>query len=349
MGLINCSFESFVNGIQKQNKKIICYGAGMLPLYAEPLLRQYDLVGNIEFFVDGDPEKTGKMVFYTDSSFKIRSPQILKTVEQQNYVILIMIERYNLILRDLADIVNMEKWDCYAYPLLNSSYFNSKERNPIVYGCELHIPKTIHYVWFGKKEKDKLHQYCIDSWKDKCPEYEIVEWNESNYDVRKNKYTSQAFEKRKWAYVSDYARLDILYRYGGVYLDTDVELLKPIDKLLYTEAFICYGEWPAPNSGAGIGCIPNNNMIREMMETRENIPFIQKNGVADPYTNSNYEENVLLKYGFSMNFDHQVKNGMAIYPPDIIAPISVVGKDTYITERTIGIHYCNNSWRNTNE
>ena len=99
------------------------------------------------------------------------------------------------------------------------------------------IPKVIHYCWFGKNELPEDAKRCIASWKKFCPDYEIIEWNETNYDVRKNKYMSDAYDEKKWAFVSDYARIDIIYNYGGIYLDTDVELLRPLDELLKDKMF----------------------------------------------------------------------------------------------------------------
>lgn len=94
------------------------------------------------------------------------------------------------------------------------------------------IPKVIHYCWFGKNKKSKLIIKCIKSWKRICPEYKIIEWNESNYNIDCNDYVREAYKSQKWAYVADYARFDILNQYGGVYLDTDVELIRSLDPLL---------------------------------------------------------------------------------------------------------------------
>ena len=93
------------------------------------------------------------------------------------------------------------------------------------------IPKVIHYCWFGGNEMSELEKKCIESWKTQCPDYEIIRWDETNYDVTKNLYMQQAYAAKKWAFVSDYARLDILYQHGGIYLDTDVELLQSLNTL----------------------------------------------------------------------------------------------------------------------
>ncbi len=348
MPLIDCSFDEFAGHVKTKNKEVICYGAGMLPLYVEPLFSRYDLLRHIRLFIDGDPQKEGKIVPFHDRSVKIAPPAHLRTLEAKDQVILITAECYEEIFCSLGRYLDLNQWECYAYPLLNLSYFQSGAAERLIYGSDIRIPKVIHTIWFGGNEKEELHLRCIESWKRHCPHYEIVEWNESNYDVHQNKYTAQAYETGKWAYVSDYARLDILYQYGGIYMDSDVELLKNPDALLTTNAFLCFGEWPAPNSGAGIGCIKGHALIGEMMETRERLDFTRKDGKGDPHTNSNYEMHTLMRHGFQMDFSLQIKEGLALYPPDVIAPVSRTGRDSFLSDRSFGIHYCNNSWRDGN-
>lgn len=120
------------------------------------------------------------------------------------------------------------------------------------------IPKRIHYCWFGGNPKSELIKNCIASWQEKCPDYEIIEWNESNYDVTANSYVKEAYEAKKWAFVSDYARLDIIYNRGGVYLDTDVELYTSLDDLLKYDAFYCFESSRNINSGLGFGAVKDH-------------------------------------------------------------------------------------------
>ena len=117
------------------------------------------------------------------------------------------------------------------------------------------IPKKIHYMWLGGKEIPRNLQLCIDSWKKYCPDYEIVQWNESNYDIGKNKYMKMAYENKKYGFVPDYARLDILYNYGGIYMDTDVEVVRSLDDLLYQSAFCGVEKWQTINFGGCSGCL----------------------------------------------------------------------------------------------
>lgn len=340
------SFHEFSEYIKRTEKKVICYGAGMLPRYIEPFLHNQGLASHISLFIDRDLCKRGRTLQYAGRDLRIEAPEYLEKLDAERYVILITAEKYREIQKNLANIGFSSQWECYAYPVLNLDYFQRIERENIFSNAPSQMPKAIHYTWFGGREKSELQKKCIESWHICCPDFEIQEWNEGNYDIHKNQYMEQAYENHKWAYVSDYARLDILHQHGGIYLDTDVELFGSLSPLLNTRAFICFGEWPVPNSGAGMGSIKGEELLKELMATREKIPFIQDGGQLDPCTNSNYEMQVLMRRQFHMDATFQQKNGIALYPPDIIAPMSLVGERAFVTERSLGIHYCLNTWRN---
>ena len=133
------------------------------------------------------------------------------------------------------------------------------------------IPKVIHYCWFGGNPIPEKDRRYIEGWKEKCPDYEIIEWNERNYDVSKNKYMAQAYEEKKWGFVSDYARLDLVYQYGGIYFDTDVELLKPLDNLLELEMFCGFESTKYVNFGIGFGAEKENPV------NYQNVRFFRRN------------------------------------------------------------------------
>ena len=151
------------------------------------------------------------------------------------------------------------------------------------------IPKIIHYCWFGGGPINPESRKCIESWKKYCPDYKIIEWNEQNFEISQNRYAQQAYEAKKYAFVSDYVRLAVLYEYGGIYLDTDVELVRPLDELLEHKGFIGmehsapspYGRTLLVNTGSGVGAEPGCEMIGKMLAAYRNAAFIQETGEPD--------------------------------------------------------------------
>lgn len=146
------------------------------------------------------------------------------------------------------------------------------------------IPKKIHYVWVGKGEKNERIKHCIESWKKLLPDYEIIEWNEDNFDINLNDFTKKAYEDKKWAYVSDVARLWVLYKYGGIYFDTDVEVYQPIDGLLNQEGFIGF-ESEHYLGTATIGVQKENPVIKLLLDYYNCIDFKLYNNWKDYITN----------------------------------------------------------------
>lgn len=135
------------------------------------------------------------------------------------------------------------------------------------------IPKVIHYCWFGRNEKPELIKRCIDSWKKFCPDFQIIEWNEDNFDINAYEYTKQAYLAKKWAFVSDFARLKIVYENGGVYLDTDVELKQGLDNLLQYDAWFAQDDIRYINTGLGFGANKGNLLLKRMIEIRSARQF----------------------------------------------------------------------------
>lgn len=202
---------------------------------------------------------------------------------------------------------------------------------------ELMIPKKIHYFWFGGAEKPASVLHCIDSWKKSCPDFEIIEWNDSNYDIHKHPFMEKAFNDKKWAFVSDYARLDILLQYGGIYLDTDVEVIKDLSPLCENEAFIGFESSEIIGDGQGFGGVAGFSLFKEMLLEYDHI---------DEYIESpQLRTKVLLKHGLRLGGTHQNIEGIEIYPVDYFCPKSwSTGKIT-ITENTYSIHHFDASWQ----
>lgn len=212
------------------------------------------------------------------------------------------------------------------------------------------IPKKIHYCWFGKGKKDELSLKCIQSWEKKLNDYEFVLWNEDNFDIERIPFVNQAYKNKKWAFVSDYVRMFALYNEGGIYLDTDVEVLKNFDSFLENEFFIGLendlSEEIKQLSTAVIGSKRKHPLIGEMLKYYENRDFI-KNGKFDMTTNVKIVTNICKeKYGFDENKEEQkLGNGIKIYPKSYFYPN--IDKIKNIQEKfphTIAVHHLAGTW-----
>lgn len=205
------------------------------------------------------------------------------------------------------------------------------------------IPKVIHYCWFGHSKLPSDTKRYIETWKKYCPDYEIKEWNESNFDIDCCKFVRQAYDNRAWAFVSDYARLKIVYDNGGIYLDTDVELLKNLDFLLDSSFFACVSQIEnLCNSGLGYGAEAGNSVVRKMMEVYESMEFdpARKNEIACPYIN----DAIIKSLGYKLSDDVVDVNGMTILPPRYMDPLATGDSKTLLCDDTISIHHYSASW-----
>ncbi len=207
------------------------------------------------------------------------------------------------------------------------------------------IPKIIHYCWFGDDPFPEDAIKCINSWKKFCPDYEIIRWDESNYDVAKNVYMKEAYEAKKWGFVPDYARLDIVYNYGGIYMDTDVELLKPLDDLLDCNAYMGIERPGIVALGLGFGAEKGNPLILELLEEYKDKRFII-NGKVDLTPAPKYQKPLFDKYGISENKMYEIKDGCFVYPLEYFCPFDLETGRLHITENTYSIHRYAASWAN---
>lgn len=215
------------------------------------------------------------------------------------------------------------------------------------------IPKIIHYCWFGGGPISPESRKCIESWKKYCPDYKIIEWNEQNFEISQNRYAQQAYEAKKYAFVSDYVRLAVLYRYGGIYLDTDVELVRPLDELLEHKGFISmehsapspYGRTLLVNTGSGVGAEPGCEMIGKMLAAYRNAAFIQETGEPDLRTCTQRDTPLFTKAGLQQKDEQQELDGFLVLPTDCFSPFDYVTERMHRTPRTFGIHYYQGSWQ----
>ena len=211
------------------------------------------------------------------------------------------------------------------------------------------IPKKIHYCWFGGAPIPEKDKRCIDSWRLFCPDYEIIEWNESNYDINKNLYMKQAYINKKWGFVPDFARYDIIYTHGGIYLDTDVEILKPLDNLLVNEAFMGYEDDKFINGGIGFGAEKGNKIIKSLRDMYNDLNFVNEDGSLNLTPSPKYITDLLQTKGLSSNNTEQLIENVRIYPRDFFSPKEYISNRIKITDNTYTIHHFNASWKSKRE
>ncbi len=208
------------------------------------------------------------------------------------------------------------------------------------------IPKVIHYCWFGGNPMPKLAKKCLNSWKKYCPDYEIIEWNEENYDLESAPlYVRQAYEAKKWAFVTDYVRLQVVYENGGIYLDTDVELLKPLDSLLNNGAYFGFEERCHVNTGVGFGCEKGKPILREMMEDYRQISYLLPDGSRDETPCPVRNTEAFLRHGLKQDGSMQLlEDRIRILPADYLNPKNWKTGEITLTENTYSIHHFSASW-----
>ena len=206
------------------------------------------------------------------------------------------------------------------------------------------IPKIIHYCWFGRGEKPELAKKCIASWRKSCPDFEIWEWNEGNCDYLSIPFMAEAYAAKKYAFVSDVMRLIVLEQYGGVYFDTDVEVLRDISPLLDDEGFIGFENDQFVNSGQVMAAKAHHPVIRAMIEEYKKLHFANADGTATPVGCPRLNTDVMERFGLIRNGREQVVAGIHVYPADYFNPMdSTTGKLTK-TENTYSIHWYSMSW-----
>lgn len=341
MQIQNVTFKQFAQIIKKENKKILIWGIGTFFQTCMPyLLKEYQLDSFLCGLIDGDKSKWNRKVAVNGTEFTVQPPAVLK---RESHCALLITSSYFAGIIDFADsLETVQDIKYFIAPLMFRGHLENEFEK---YKCgEQQIPKVIHYCWFGKKEIPEKNKRCIESWKKYCPDYEIMEWNETNYDLKKNRYMYQAYQMKKYGYVPDYARIDLLYQHGGIYFDTDVELIKNIDELLYLQGFASFEEYPMVNFGGGSGSIRGLKILKDILEYRERIDFIGRNGECNLLTCGYYETVPLLEQGLKPDNTVQHVKGLTILTSDYFHVKSSVTKEIHIKEKTMGIHDFDWSW-----
>lgn len=222
------------------------------------------------------------------------------------------------------------------------------------------IPKTIHYCWFGRAPLPELAQRCIASWRRYLPGYEIREWNEDNFDVNAIPYTAEAYAQGKYAFVSDYARFWILYKHGGIYFDTDVEVIRPMDDIIARGNFMgcetdCQNK-AAPvqgaggvtaqtvNPGLGLGVVPGLGLVKKMLNSYEGRHFEYHPDIKTQETIVHITTKILLENGMRPQKGITRTEDLWIYPAEYFCPINIITNRLHITPNTRTIHHYAGTW-----
>lgn len=205
------------------------------------------------------------------------------------------------------------------------------------------IPKVIHYCWFGRGPMPKLALKCIESWKKYCPDYEIKEWNEDNFDLDMYPYVREAYDARKFAFVTDVVRLYALYHEGGIYMDTDVEVIKPLDSLLAYDAVSGF-ESPTQIQTGLMASRDGHPLFKELLDEYNGIHFVRPDGTLDTTTNVIRISNTCREYGLRLDNTLQTVRGFTLLPKDFLCPIEHEGHRLVLTPNTLCIHHFAGSW-----
>jgi mannosyltransferase OCH1-like enzyme len=207
------------------------------------------------------------------------------------------------------------------------------------------IPKKIHYCWFGGNPLPKDVQKYIDTWRKFCPDYEIKEWNEQNFDIHLNRYVEEAYQQKKWAFVSDVARIYALYTEGGIYMDTDVEVVRNLDPLLNNRGFLGFEgtQWIATNI---VGFESNHELLKQFLDSYNHRVFLKQDGSLDQTTNVEELTKLLIeKYSLKLNGKQQVLlKDIMIYPTDYFSPYDYIQGKLNRTPNTYSIHWFSQTW-----
>lgn len=345
MRLQDVTEDEFVSAVKEKNQGIVIYGAGVIGKNVAPaFIEERGLEDAVLFIADVDSRLHGLRIRTGKREIEICDPERMDGIKK-SFAVLLTGSRYEPILSDLGRREALSDADVYILPQMLVKKCRHFEKSSIERQVpEAVIPKEIHYCWFGRGAlPDDLKRYR-ESWEIFCPDYQIREWNEDNYDVDRQTFTREAYRHKKWAFVSDMAKLEILYQHGGIYLDTDVELIRPLDELLYQPGFVGVEKWGMINIGGGCGVVPKHPMMKEILEYYRQVVSGQGDRVVVLESSGNYESKPLLDHGFKPNNTVQTINGMTVYTSDFFHPYDYMSGELCVTENTCAIHHFTQSW-----
>jgi hypothetical protein len=349
MILKNLGINEFCNYIKQNNKRLIVFGAGQLTGH---FLRVCHCTNNLIAVVDNNRMLQGTRIQIDNVTKEVISPEhlcdIITSFDKTEIALVIIPPRYSVeIFNQLKQYEELNGIEAFIFTFIRNTNESSLSWSfPLDYR---RIPQVIHYIWIGKKEIPYRLQKCVDSWHEYNPEYQIKLWNEDNYDFLSIPFMKEAYENKEWGFATNVARLDIVYKYGGIYLDTDVELYRNIDCLLNTDAFFCMASSDRINTGVGFGGIAKHPLIKSMLDVYYHKSFIDEKGIKCKVSPFFEQHGILENWGLHLNNEFQVEDGVAIYPAEVLSPYGIMGCGNYKGQHTIGAHLDYGSWRSEDE
>ncbi|WP_051151056.1 glycosyltransferase family 32 protein [Butyrivibrio sp. VCB2006] len=330
------------------NRKIVAFGASILMQVISDNYKELGLEEKVSYIIDNDPNKNGTKYQLGQSMKDIHSPDYLLNDNLENIAILLASDAYAYeMYRQLEDKKELENVPCFCLStMLMSNVDDTCEHMDIP--STQNIPKIIHCFWFSGDEKDDLSKRCMESWRKYCPDYEIKEWNTTNYDVTKNPYMYEAFKARKWAYVTDYARLDMVHEYGGFYFDLDLELVKSIDPLLGASFVAGFGPIRDVELAA-FGAEKGFAVVAKFLKGYEDRVFDPGQKLTLKDVQPLYIGKIMERMGFEINGKYQNREGVVLLPRDSFSPRNWFTGEVSVEQTSYGIHHCAGGWASREE
>ncbi len=346
MKLINTSFQEFASYVKERDKNIVFWGAGAIGRVLIPYIcAQYDLDARVLGYIDNNPSKQEQEITLASRRAKVYSSEFIKKLSTNEYVLMITNGDFYPVLEQLKLMPEAQDLMVCIAPIIQLQEQVSPGIKGIYKCSEVPlIPKIIHYIWFSEGPVPESIQRCVENWKEKCPDYEIRRWDIFNYDYKKYPYTRQAYEAKRWGYMADVARLEILYEYGGFYFDTDVELLKNLDELRFQKGFCGREDWGHVNFGGGSGCIRHFDVVGELLDFRKDVPFLLENGKYNLEASGYFETKPLMNKGLSITNRTEIVEDLVVYASEFFSPYNYISGKENVTNQTVSIHYFNGSW-----
>ncbi len=345
MILLNPNLKSFTRFIS--NKKVYIYGTGADFFHLMDRSVWKAIEPQVVFCVDQN--RTEPIQIKSGREIPVYLPEALRKVDSG--LVLIVSHNYAYEMFSFASrIIKSDKVGCVIMPLMwaNSDGDDMASFSHMIGIGEEQIPRIIHSFWFSGEKMPELYQMCYQTWKELLPDYEIIIWDQHSYDVSKHSFMLQALEQKKWAYVSDYARLDVINEMGGVYLDLDVKLVRRIDPLLTLKSFFSFGQQLQIDLGSGFGSVKNNKLIKNMMTRYDGQSFLNKKGTPDyvKFVQPTFIKPELDAIGLNDVGDMQIIDDMVFLPRKYFSPMDTFTYESkFLCGDTYGIHMHNTSWR----